>query len=119
MGVKRLWNILSPAGRQVSIETLSGKVCSAKDFASPALPHTSRCLPQVLAVDASIWLTQFVKSMRDDEGRMLPNAHILGVFRRLCKVSWGAALAKRLRQLTLARIRLPAAVSSHQAGICV
>ena len=41
---------------------------------------------QVLAIDASIWLTQFVKAMRDDEGQMIRNAHLVGTFRRVCKV---------------------------------
>lgn len=43
-------------------------------------------LPQRLAVDVSIWLTRFIKAMRDEDGRMRTNAHILGVLRRLCKV---------------------------------
>jgi DNA excision repair protein ERCC-5 len=37
-------------------------------------------------VDASIWLMQFVKAMRGEDGQMLPNAHLLGTFRRLVKV---------------------------------
>ena len=39
MGVKGLWRLLMPIGRRISIETLEGKV---------------------LAIDASIWLTQFI-----------------------------------------------------------
>jgi hypothetical protein len=54
---------------------------------------TSRNAAQILAVDASIWLTQFVKAMRDDEGRVLANAHLLGVFRRVCKVSFCFAIS--------------------------
>ena len=51
MGVKGLWRLLLPIGRRISIETLAGKV---------------------LAVDASIWLTQFVKAMRDPQtGKVL------------------------------------------------
>lgn len=41
---------------------------------------------QTLAVDVSIWLTQFVKAMRDEQGQMLRNAHLLGTFRRVVKV---------------------------------
>ncbi|KAF0699792.1 Aste57867_9673 [Aphanomyces stellatus] len=42
---------------------------------------------QILAVDASIWLTQFVKAMRDPEdGSMMRNAHLLGTFRRVSKL---------------------------------
>eukprot|EP00189_Rhodosorus_marinus_P000677 CAMPEP_0113958484 /NCGR_PEP_ID=MMETSP0011_2-20120614/3457_1 /TAXON_ID=101924 /ORGANISM="Rhodosorus marinus" /LENGTH=982 /DNA_ID=CAMNT_0000969375 /DNA_START=261 /DNA_END=3209 /DNA_ORIENTATION=+ /assembly_acc=CAM_ASM_000156 len=39
-----------------------------------------------MAVDASVWLTQFVRAMRDAEGMMLRNAHLLGFFRRCCKL---------------------------------
>lgn len=65
MGVKDLWQLLSPVGRRVSIETLEGKT---------------------LAIDMSIWLTQFIKAMRDEEGKMLKNAHILGTLRRVLKL---------------------------------
>ncbi|CAI5730124.1 unnamed protein product [Hyaloperonospora brassicae] len=65
MGVQNLWTLLAPVGRQVEIESLAG---------------------QVLAVDASIWLTQFVKAMRDDEGNMIRNAHLLGTLYRVAKL---------------------------------
>lgn len=34
----------------------------------------------------SVWITQFIKAMRDEEGKMIKNAHIIGtvkVSRRL------------------------------------
>lgn len=65
MGVQNLWVLLAPVGRQIEIESLAGKV---------------------LAVDASIWLTQFVKAMRDDEGNMIKNAHLIGTFHRVAKL---------------------------------
>lgn len=65
MGVKDLWQLLSPIGRRVSIETLDGKI---------------------LAIDASIWITQFIKAMRDDEGVILKNAHLIGTIRRILKL---------------------------------
>ncbi|KAJ0396428.1 hypothetical protein P43SY_007753 [Pythium insidiosum] len=65
MGVQNLWVLLAPVGRQIEIESLAS---------------------QVLAVDASIWLTQFVKAMRDDEGNMIKNAHLLGTFHRVAKL---------------------------------
>ncbi len=92
MGVKRLWEIVSPCGRRVSIETIRGKVTCHSAFAV-CKPWSSSSTVQVLAVDASIWLTQFIKAMRDDEGRVLANAHLLGVFRRVCKVSKSCALS--------------------------
>ena len=57
--------LLAPIGRQIEIESLAG---------------------QILAVDASIWLTQFVKAMRDDEGNMIRNAHLLGTLHRVAKL---------------------------------
>ncbi|XP_027349553.1 DNA repair protein UVH3 [Abrus precatorius] len=65
MGVHGLWELLAPVGRRVSVETLTGKT---------------------LAVDASIWMVQFVKAMRDEKGEMVQNAHLLGFFRRICKL---------------------------------
>uniref|UniRef100_K3WLQ4 XPG N-terminal domain-containing protein n=1 Tax=Globisporangium ultimum (strain ATCC 200006 / CBS 805.95 / DAOM BR144) TaxID=431595 RepID=K3WLQ4_GLOUD len=65
MGVQNLWVLLAPVGRQIEIESLTNKV---------------------LAVDASIWLTQFVKAMRDDEGNMIKNAHVIGTFHRVAKL---------------------------------
>ena len=68
MGVKGLWRLLLPIGRRISIETLEGKV---------------------LAIDASIWLTQFIKAMRDpDTGSVRPAAHLIGFFRRICKLRY-------------------------------
>lgn len=34
-------------------------------------------------MDASIWLTQFIKAMRDDDGKVMKNAHIIGTLRRV------------------------------------
>ncbi|EGB12647.1 hypothetical protein AURANDRAFT_4733, partial [Aureococcus anophagefferens] len=65
MGVQGLWKLLAPCGRRISVETLE---------------HTT------LAIDVSIWLTQFVKAMRDDEGRPIRNAHLIGTLRRVAKL---------------------------------
>ncbi|RWR77112.1 XPG/Rad2 endonuclease [Cinnamomum micranthum f. kanehirae] len=65
MGVQGLWELLAPVGRRVSVETLAGKK---------------------LAIDASIWMIQFMKAMRDEKGEMVRNAHLLGFFRRICKL---------------------------------
>lgn len=37
-------------------------------------------------VDASIWMIQFMKAMRDEKGEMVRHAHLLGFFRRICKL---------------------------------
>ena len=65
MGVNGLWQLLLPIGRRVSIETLEGKV---------------------LAIDASIWIIQFLKAMRDPNGTVMHSAHLLGFLRRICKL---------------------------------
>ena len=66
MGVKGLWRLILPTGRRISIETLTGKR---------------------LAIDASIWLTQFIKANRDPEtGAVRPAAHLIGFLRRICKL---------------------------------
>jgi hypothetical protein len=65
MGVHGLWDLLAPAGRRVSLDSVERKR---------------------IAVDASIWLVQFLKAMRDKEGAMIKNAHLIGMFRRLCKL---------------------------------
>ena len=65
MGVKQLWKLLAPYGRYISIETLG---------------------TQRLAVDVSIWLEQFARAMIDSRGQPIPNGHIIGVLRRICKL---------------------------------
>ena len=65
MGVLGLWTLLDPVGRPVPVETLSGRV---------------------LAVDVSIWLNQAVRGFRDQQGAGLANAHLLGLYHRVCKL---------------------------------
>ncbi|KAJ7707605.1 hypothetical protein B0H17DRAFT_1033205 [Mycena rosella] len=65
MGVKSLWKLLSPVGRPVMLETMEG---------------------QVMAIDSSIWIYQFQATMRDNDGRALSNAHVLGFLRRIAKL---------------------------------
>ena len=65
MGVTGLWTVLQPCARPIKIETLNKRR---------------------LAVDASIWIYQFLKAVRDKEGNALRNSHIVGFFRRVCKL---------------------------------
>lgn len=65
MGVTSLWEIVGPAARPVKLEALTRKK---------------------LAVDASIWIYQFLKAVRDKEGNTLHQSHIVGFFRRICKL---------------------------------
>ena len=77
---------------------------------------------QILAVDASIWLTQFLKAMRDPmTGEAIPNAHIIGFLRRICKLLYhgirpvfvfdGATPQIKLREIQLRRKRRGAGLS--------
>ncbi|KAI5255227.1 PIN domain-like protein [Aureobasidium subglaciale] len=65
MGVTGLWNVVQPCARPIKIETLNKKR---------------------LAVDASIWVYQFLKAVRDKDGNALRNSHVIGFFRRICKL---------------------------------
>ena len=65
MGVTGLWTVVQPCARPVKLETLNKKR---------------------LAVDASIWIYQFLKAVRDKEGNALRNSHVVGFFRRICKL---------------------------------
>lgn len=68
MGVKGLWRLLLPIGRRISIETLEGKI---------------------LAIDASIWIAQFLTAQQDKETGHVPAAvHLIGFFRRLCRLRY-------------------------------
>lgn len=40
----------------------------------------------VIPTDISIWLHQMVKGYQDAKGAPLPNAHLMGLFQRLCKL---------------------------------
>lgn len=66
MGVDGLWELLATtATKQPSLETLSN---------------------QVVAVDTSLWLVQFIKAMRDKDGNVRKNAHLEGMLSRICKL---------------------------------
>ncbi|KAK4139739.1 uncharacterized protein C8A04DRAFT_15572 [Dichotomopilus funicola] len=67
MGVQGLWTIASPCARPTNLSTLNRKR---------------------LAIDASIWIYQFLKAVRDKEGHALRNSHVVGFFRRICKLLW-------------------------------
>jgi DNA excision repair protein ERCC-5 len=65
MGVHSLWQILEPSARPVRLESLSRKR---------------------MAVDASIWIYQFLKAVRSSEGSAMRSSHVVGFFRRVCKL---------------------------------
>ncbi|XP_076657334.1 rad2 superfamily protein mus201 [Halictus rubicundus] len=65
MGVHGLWRLLDATGKQVPLETLEGKV---------------------LAIDISIWIHQVLQGYQDRFGNPKPNAHLIGLFNRICKL---------------------------------
>uniref|UniRef100_A0A1Y1LUP1 Uncharacterized protein n=1 Tax=Photinus pyralis TaxID=7054 RepID=A0A1Y1LUP1_PHOPY len=65
MGVTGLWRLIEPSGQPVPLQTLDNKV---------------------LAVDVSIWLHQAIKGFQNAQGGTLPNAHLLGIYHRICKL---------------------------------
>src|SRR3954452_14493466 len=67
MGVTGLWTVVAPTARPTNLATLNRKR---------------------LAVDASIWIYQFLKAVRDKEGNALRSSHVVGFFRRICKLLW-------------------------------
>ncbi|XP_043210099.1 DNA excision repair protein ERCC-5-like [Amphibalanus amphitrite] len=102
MGVLGLWKLLEPCGKPVPLESLEDKI---------------------LAVDVSIWLNQVIKGYRDGQHGAMANAHLLGVFHRVCKlltyrikpvfVFDGGVPA--LKQQTLSARRLRKAAASQAA----
>jgi len=67
MGVNGLWQVVQPCARPTNLATLNRKR---------------------LAVDASIWIYQFLKAVRDKDGNALRSSHVVGFFRRICKLLW-------------------------------
>ncbi|KAI8070777.1 hypothetical protein BC940DRAFT_270793 [Gongronella butleri] len=65
MGVQGLWTLVQPSARPVQLERLRNRK---------------------LAIDASIWIYQFLRTMRSSDGNALRHGYILGFFRRLCKL---------------------------------
>lgn len=65
MGVDGFWPIVSSNGKQVTLEILSDKI---------------------IAVDASIWIYQFANALRDATGEQVKASHIVGFFKRICKL---------------------------------
>ncbi|OXU18387.1 hypothetical protein TSAR_010302 [Trichomalopsis sarcophagae] len=67
MGVLGLWRLLDATGKPVPLETLEGKV---------------------LAIDISIWIHQVIQGYQDRRGNAVPNAHLIGLFNRICKLMY-------------------------------
>ena len=88
MGVKSLWKLLTPVGRPVLYFFLVA--LSSQIFLLTFFKSLETLEGKVLAIDSSIWIYQFQATMRDNDGRVILNAHVLGFLRRICKLLfWG------------------------------
>ncbi|XP_011506583.1 PREDICTED: DNA repair protein complementing XP-G cells [Ceratosolen solmsi marchali] len=67
MGVIGLWRLIDATGKPVPLEKLEGKV---------------------LAIDVSIWIHQVIQGYQDRQGNSIPNAHLIGLFNRICKLMY-------------------------------
>ncbi|ODQ64397.1 PIN domain-like protein, partial [Nadsonia fulvescens var. elongata DSM 6958] len=92
MGVRNLWPLLASTARPINVSTLDGRR---------------------IAVDASIWIYHFLKAMRDGSGNALAYSHVVGFFRRICKLMFLGikpvfvfdGVAPELKRMTIARRR--------------
>lgn len=84
MGVTGLWKLIESSGKPIPLETLENKVLAIGLFTNfQTLRNSDR---ECFFVDISIWLHQVVKGYQDNKGGQLANAHLLGLFNRICKL---------------------------------
>lgn len=113
MGVTKLWTVLKPAKRTIKLQslkyrrlaigTLNNTERCIVSLASknPAGDNSQYAYTDLFLIsfnksslivlfdctlDASIWLTSFVKAMRDADGNTIHNAHLKGLWGRICKL---------------------------------
>ena len=55
-------------------------------YSSHLTKHIVIQLHFILGSDISMWLHQFSKGIRDGEGNPLAKAHLIGLFKRICKL---------------------------------
>lgn len=95
MGVLGLWRLLEATGNPVPLETLEEKVLAIGRFwfVFHALLQTiSRSMSTMsrysIILDVSIWIHQVIQGYQDHRGNSLPNAHLIGLFNRICKLMY-------------------------------
>ena len=88
MGVHGLWSLLEPVGKPVPLETLENKILAVgKCLISLEKQVQFHFKLTMLSLkDVSIWLHQATKGFRDSSGNPVPNAHLIGLCHRLCKL---------------------------------
>ncbi|KAL2723861.1 DNA repair protein complementing XP-G cells [Vespula squamosa] len=72
MGVLGLWRLIDATGKPVPLETLEGKVLAIATW--------------IHFLDVSIWIHQVLQGYQDRHGNPKPNAHLIGLFNRICKL---------------------------------
>lgn len=95
MGVHGLWRLIEPSGKPVPLETLENKVLAIgillyQDL-SILVHYTNKIIifngfSLIFLLDVSIWLHQAIKGFQDSKGAPIPNAHLLGIYHRVCKL---------------------------------
>jgi hypothetical protein len=94
MGVQSLWQILAGMRGGSHVVTFARSDIALADILHTRLKSAAAGTEidpamlqgKTLAIDTSIWLYQFIKAMRNENGEMLPNAHLVGMFRRVLKL---------------------------------
>lgn len=89
MGVHGLWRLIEPSGKPVPLETLENKVLAVGIlFICAQILNVCETKNIFLnsAIDISIWLHQAIKGFQDAKGGAVPNAHLLGIYHRVCKL---------------------------------
>lgn len=84
MGVLGLWQLIESCGKPVPLETLENKVLAIGKFCFAQFCEIQ--LTRSLLLDISIWLHQVVKGYQDGKGGHVANAHLIGLFNRICKL---------------------------------
>lgn len=91
MGVTGLWKLIEQSGTPVPLDTLENKVLAVGNLNLNSdylisINYEIHISTFTKTTDVSIWLHQAVKGYQDSSGAGLPNAHLLGLYHRICKL---------------------------------
>lgn len=87
MGVHGLWKLIESSGKPIPIETLENKVLAVGIYHdSTGSNYKTNLWFHFCYLDVSIWLHQAIKGFQDNKGAPVANAHLLGIYHRVCKL---------------------------------